>query len=115
MSKRPFHWLDELAEEVYGEVERMAETAAESLNSRVPLGTTRLTRQEKAYQYMMLMNPEQRAALGVQDPSRVSALESTVIDQLGMAGAALLPYLAPYRTSSPVYPEEGGGDGNQLA
>lgn len=105
MSKRPFHWLDELAEEVYQEVERMAETATESLNSRVPLGTTRLNRQEKAFQYMMLMNPEQREALGFQDPSRVSALESTVIEQLGMAGAALIPYLAPYRTSQPTFEE----------
>jgi hypothetical protein len=115
MSKRPFHWLDELAEEVYGEVERMAEHASESLRGRVPLGMTRLTQQEKAYQYMMVMNPEQRAALGAQDPSRVSALESTVIEQLGMAGAALIPYLAPYRTGTPVYPEEEVGDGSEFA
>jgi hypothetical protein len=115
MSKRPYHWLDEIAQEVYQEVERMAEHASESLRGSVPLGMTRLTQQEKAYQYMMLMTPEQREALALQDTSRISALESTVLDQLGLAGAALLPYLAPYRTATPVFPEGGGQDGNQLA
>jgi hypothetical protein len=114
MSERPYHWLDELAAELHTKLHALAASGAEVLRGKVPIGTTRLTRTEKLVQYLS-MSPEQRTLLATNDPERAYTMEGELIRQMGPAGAALLPYLAPYTQSPSGYPFGQGGQGDEFA
>lgn len=109
MSERPYHWLDEIAEELHGKIHALGATGAGALRGKVPVGTTRLSRSEKFQQYMA-MSPEQRTLLAMTDPERVATMEGELIRQMGPAGAVLLPYLAPYTQSGDPFDQGGQGD-----
>jgi len=110
MSNRPYHWLDKLAEELHGKLHALGAAGAEVLRDKVPMGTTRLSRPEKLYQYLA-MSPEQRTLLAMSDPERAATMEGELIRQMGPAGAVLLPYLAPYTQSPAGYPLDQGNQG----
>ena len=114
MSERPYHWLDKLAEELHTKFHALSASGAEVFRGKVPVGTTRLTRTEKLIQYLS-MSPEQRTMLATNDPERAYTLEGELIRQMGPAGAALLPYLAPYSTGYPVDQGNLGGTGDEFA
>lgn len=114
MAKRPYHWLDELSEEIFKHVQNMAQFSATTLEGKVPVGTTRLTRMEKLYQFMN-MSPEQRSQLALRDPNRAATMEGELIRQMGPAGAALLPYLVPYSQGLAGMPLASGGYDDEFA
>ena len=114
MSERPYHWLDRLAEEIHQRVHTLGASGADVLRDKVPVGTTRLSRTEKLVQFLS-MSPEQRTMLAVNDPERASTMEGELIRQMGPAGAALLPYLAPYTQGYPYDQGNLGGSGDEFA
>ncbi len=99
------HFLDWRAQQIWQEVQRVAEQLQRQMRGSAPLGTRKLTAGQMARRLTTMTAGQAARMLAYRDPGEPIALQA--LERLGGHGLALLPYLYNPEPPTEAPPEEG--------